>query len=392
VFDASGRCVRMIGTAIDITARKAAEAAQREADKRKDEFIATLAHELRNPLAPLRNAVHILRGRGGTDANTARLYDMMNRQLGHLVRLVDDLLEMSRISLGTLELRTSVMQAADFIAAAREASEPLIHERHHTLEVQLPEQPVWVVGDVVRLAQLVNNLLNNAARYTEPGGRIRVVLAAEQAEAVIRVSDTGRGFTREEGERIFGLFARGEGSGGLGIGLALGRKLAEMHGGSLTAESAGPGRGATFTIRLPLAESPQSHVTEAVPGHAARPNAIRVLVVDDNVDAGDSMQMLLSHLGAEVTIARSGSEALRQFERVRPSLVLLDIGMPDIDGYEVARRLRTQFPEGGFQIVGLSGWGQERDRELGRAAGFDHHLVKPAEIGALQELLAKMGA
>ncbi len=207
IFDANGRCVRVIGTAIDITGRKAAEAAQRDADRRKDEFIATLAHELRNPLAPLRNAVYLLRARGGSDAATTRLHEMMDRQLAHLVRLVDDLLELSRISQGTLELRVALVPVADFVAAAREAAEPLLRERRHALAVALPQPPLWVAGDAVRLAQVVSNLLNNAARYTEPGGRVRIEVEAQGAQAVLRVSDNGRGFTPEDRERIFGLFA-----------------------------------------------------------------------------------------------------------------------------------------------------------------------------------------
>jgi len=242
------------------------------------------------------------------------------------------------------------------------------------------------VGDTVRLAQVVSNLLNNAARYTDPGGQVSLEVEAQGGQAVLRVGDNGRGFAPADRERIFGLFARGEGSSGLGIGLALGRKLAQMHGGSLDAESAGPGRGAVFTMRLPLADSP----VPAAPADAAVDaglQALRVLVVDDNVDAADSLQLLLHELGAQVVVARSGPEALEQFERLEPAAVLLDIGMPGMDGYEVARRLRTRFAGRRFAIVGLSGWGQERDRALGREAGFDHHLVKPADLGALRELL-----
>jgi CheY-like chemotaxis protein len=275
---------------------------------------------------------------------------------------------------------------ADFVAAAREACEPLLRERNHELTVQLPPQPLWVMGDAVRLAQVVSNLLNNAGRYTEPGGRVRIEVEAQGAHAVLRVSDTGRGFAAPDRERIFGLFARGEGSGGLGIGLALGRRLAQMHGGALEGDSEGPGRGAVFTLRLPLAQSPVLPADPAKPADAGL-RALRVLVVDDNADAADTLQLLLSELGAQVSVARSGTDALAQFALLHPSVVLLDIGMPGMDGYEVARRLRKQFADSRFAIVGLSGWGQARDRVLGREAGFDHHLVKPAELGALRALL-----
>ncbi len=390
IFDADGICMRVIGTAIDITARKAAEEAQREAEHRKDEFIATLAHELRNPLAPLRNAVHLLRVQGESTARTAALHEMMERQLGHLVRLVDDLLELSRISRGTLDLRSAVVQAGDFVRGAVEAVEPLIRDRGHKLVVEHCAQPLWVAGDPVRLTQLVSNLLNNAARYTEPGGTIRLHTCAEQGQAVVRVSDTGRGFAPEQAERIFEMFARGEGSGGLGIGLALGRKIAQLHGGTLEGTSAGPGRGAVFTVRLPLVQPPAK---PAAPGAAVdKVPPLRVLVVDDNADAADTMELLLRELGAEVSVARDGRQALERFEDCNPSVVLLDIGMPGMDGYEVARRLRARHPDRRVCIVGLSGWGQERDRQRGREAGFDHHLVKPADLGMLQALLQAAGA
>lgn len=392
IFDADGRCVRMIGTAIDITDRKAAEQAQRDAGLRKDEFIATLAHELRNPLAPLRNAVHLLRHRSPVDAGAARLHEMMDRQLNHLVRLVDDLLELSRISRGALDLQRTPVALQDCVAVACEATEPLLRERGHSLRVDAGAQPHWVLGDAVRLAQLLNNLLNNAARYTPPGGAVAVTVECEGDSVLVHVRDSGRGFSAEEAGRMFELFARGPDSPGLGIGLALAQRLAGLHEGTLQAHSPGPGRGATFTLRLPLVAAPAPPPADEAP--APPPDAlppIKVLVVDDNHDAGDTMDAVLQLLGAEVAVARSGREALAVFEAVRPQVVLLDIGMPDMDGYEVARRLRALFPALPFAIVGLSGWGQERDRQQGRAAGFDHHLVKPADIDALRTLLATLG-
>ena len=387
IFDAQGKCVRVIGTAIDITARKAAEQAEREAEQRKDEFIATLAHELRNPLAPLRSAVHLLRVQDDAAPNVARLHQMMERQLDHLVRLVDDLLELSRIRQGTLDVRMTALQVGDFLGAATEAAEPLIRDRRHQLVVDCAPRPLWVCGDAVRLTQLVSNLLNNAARYTRPGGTIRVETRSEAGQAVIRVSDTGRGFEPQDAQRIFELFARGDASGGLGIGLALGRRLAQLHGGTLEGASDGPGQGAVFTVRLPLVDAPEAAgAPAAAPALAAIP-PIRVLVVDDNVDAADTMELLLRELGAQVSVARDGAQALEKFDEADPAVVLLDIGMPGMDGYEVARRLRQRYPQRALSIVGLSGWGQERDRQRGREAGFDHHLVKPADIEALQTLL-----
>ncbi|MFL6693185.1 MAG: PAS domain-containing protein [Ramlibacter sp.] len=387
LFGPDGQCVRLIGTAIDITSRKAVEEALRESDRHKDDFIATLAHELRNPLAPLSNGLHVLRVQGGAPIPSSRVLDMMQRQLGNLVRLVDDLLEISRISRGTLELRAAPLQLADAVAAACEASDPLMRERRHDFVADAVDRSLWVHGDLVRLTQLLSNLLNNAAHYTPVGGKVRVQVEAAGPAAVIRVIDTGQGFRDEDRERLFEMFARGDGSGGLGIGLALGRRLAQMHGGTLTAESPGPGRGAVFTATLPLCAAPGASEGPPSPEQLRTPAALRVLVVDDNADAGDSLELLLRELGAQVTVARSGTEALATFERVEPAVVLLDVGMPQMDGYEVARRLRTRFSSHRFSIVGLTGWGQERDRELGRKAGFDHHLVKPAGMDALQAVL-----
>jgi PAS domain S-box-containing protein len=380
------RCVRVLGTAIDITARKAAEEAQRDGERRKDEFIATLAHELRNPLAPLRNAVHLLHVQVGTSHRIGALYELMERQLNQLVRLVDDLLELSRISRGTLELRQGVVAVDEVVAAAAEAVEPLLREREHRLLVEPATQPPWVPGDAVRLTQLLSNLLNNAARYTGNGGTIRLQTLVEPDHVVVRVSDNGRGFAADDAQRIFEMFARGDGSSGLGIGLALGRKLAQLHGGTLEAHSAGPGQGATFTVRLPRVSSPD-HPARDERAAAPAMHAVRVLIVDDNADAADTLELLLRELGAEVGVARDGSQALAKFEEWTPAVVLLDIGMPGMDGYEVARQLRARHPERPPFIIGLSGWGQERDRQRGRDAGFDHHLVKPADIGALQTLL-----
>lgn len=373
----------------DVTLQREAEELLREADRRKDEFISILAHELRNPLAPLRNALHLLRTRRLDAAAAERLHAVMERQTNHLVRLVDDLLEMSRINRGDFELRQEGVDAAAVARHAIETSEPLIRECGHDLEVDLPGEPLPVVGDPVRLAQVLANLLNNAARYTDRGGKITLRARRLGAEVLFCVADTGIGFEPAEAARLFGMFMRGERSTGLGIGLALARKLVQMHGGSIEARSAGPGRGAEFVVRLPLAGQPALEPAAAQDGEAPI-GPVRVLVVDDNHDAADTLEMLLRVLGAEVRVARDGPQALEAFAPFDPDLVLLDIGMPGMDGYQVARALRGRHPDHRARMVALTGWGQEADRQRGREAGFDHHLVKPAEITAIQALLAAL--
>ncbi|MGH8665665.1 MAG: PAS domain S-box protein [Burkholderiales bacterium] len=376
----------------DITDRKRTEEALKETDRRKDEFLATLSHELRNPLAPLKNSLHLLRMLSSPDARTSAVHEMMERQVNHLVRLVDDLLEMSRISRGVLELRPERVDLSAIVRNAVETSQPLIERAGHRLELTLPQRTLWLDGDPVRLAQILSNLLNNAAKYTPAGGRIALHAWEDVAEIVIAVKDNGIGIAPEALVRIFEMFSRGEhtdepGDSSLGIGLPLARRLAEMHGGSIEARSEGRGQGAEFLLRLPLAAEQQ-------PGAAAeRPDEVcaakkRVLVVDDNRDAASSLGMLLEVLGAEVSVVHSGPDALEAFARFAPSLVLLDIGMPEMDGYEVARRIRSLFPESRASIVALTGWGQEEDRRRAGAAGFDHHLTKPADIEDLQRLLA----
>ena len=358
-----------------------------DADRRKDEFLATLSHELRNPLAPLRNALQLLRLAERRDSAAAPVHEMMERQVEHLVRLVDDLLEMSRITRGAFELRRGAVDLADVVRNAVETSRPLIEAAAHRLEVQLPAEPLHAEGDPVRLTQILSNLLNNAARYTPRGGEIAVSLARQEGTAMIRVRDSGPGIPPEMQPRLFGMFARGESSTGLGIGLALARKLVEMHGGSIEAGAA-PGKGAQFTVRLPLAAGRKP---QEISERKERSSLVRhrVLVVDDNRDAAQSLGMLLAFLGAEVEIANDGAGALAAFARERPAAVLLDLGMPGMDGYEVARRLRAAGAHG-VPIIALTGWGQEQDRRRVREAGFDRHLIKPADMGALQALLASL--
>jgi signal transduction histidine kinase/CheY-like chemotaxis protein len=397
VLGPGGDVVAVAGTTRDVTERQAADRSLREqterlaeSDRAKDEFLATLSHELRNPLAPLRNAIELLRRTREGDTRFEAVHLMMERQLDHLVRLVDDLLEVSRISRGTFSLRKEQVELAAVVRSATETSEPHIRAGGHALVLELPEESLWLEGDLVRMAQILANLLNNAAKYTDHGGRIRLRAWRDGGMAAISVSDNGVGIAPEVMPRMFEMFSRGDrdsgrSQGGLGIGLALSRRLAQLHGGTLEARSDGPGKGSEFIARLPLCAVPDP----AAPSlHADQHlTQMRVLVVDDNPDAGDSLAMILEVLGAEVRVARSGSEAIDMFGGYRPSVVLLDIGMPGMNGYEVARALRTCFPEHATTLVALTGWGQEDDRRRAREAGFDHHLVKPADLDVLQHLL-----
>jgi len=362
-----------------------------ESDRRKDEFIATLSHELRNPLAPLRNALQGLHLLGVPGTPAGRMREMIERQLDHLVRLVDDLLEVSRINRGTFELRRERIQLASVLENAIESSEPQYSAGDRTLEVSLPREPLLLDGDPVRLTQIFGNLLTNAAKYTNSGGRVWVDACREGDLVRVTVRDDGIGIPAENLAGLFQMFHRGSAGasrGGLGIGLALARKLAEMHGGRISATSDGLGKGSEFTVRLPLAtgavaDSPE-HVATPLPSTRRR-----VLVIDDNVDAAEALSMLLEILGAEVQMVNDGPSALKAFAAYAPELVLLDIGMPDMDGYEVAQRLRAQDPQRRAKLVALTGFGQAEDSRRAREAGFDQHLVKPAAMDKLKALLAE---
>ncbi len=380
----------------DISRSVLAREALREADSRKDEFLATLSHELRNPLAPLRNSVEMLRiaGTHGPTANVA--LEIMQRQIGHLVRLVDDLLEVSRITRGEVELRKEPVSLDVVLRHAIDASQPLIDAAGHRLTLLVPREPLTLEADPVRIAQIFGNLLNNAAKYSERGGTITIEARRHANEAVISIVDTGDGIEPEQLPHVFKIFARGNRSimrnqSGLGIGLALVRRLTEMHDGRVDAASDGVGKGSRFTVRLPLLATRRVIDTE-VKTEAAAVAPMKILVVDDNRDAAQSLTMLLSLVGAEVRVANDGPEALQEFERCRPRIVLLDIGMPGMDGFEVARRLRALSPHPRLSIVALTGWGQDEDRRRVREAGFDHHLVKPADLGALHSLIAAVQA
>ncbi|MDB5954896.1 ATP-binding protein [Ramlibacter sp.] len=359
-----------------------------EADRRKDEFIATLSHELRNPLAPLRNGLHLLRLK--TPQADREILEMMERQVNQLVRLVDDLLEVARINRGTLALRHERIELKAVVRHAVETSEPLIREYGHRLDVALPEGELWLQGDAARLAQVLSNLLNNASRYTDRGGRIGVDLRVEGDRVRVSVQDSGIGFAEERAAQLFEMFVRGERSQGLGIGLALARRLVEMHGGTLQGRSPGPGKGSTFSLDLPLGAALEAPLPQREEGGGMP--ALRVLVVDDNQDAADTLRMLLDLLGAQARVAHEGEGALALFESFAPEAVLLDIGMPGMDGYQVARALRQRHPHWRGALIALTGWGQENDRRKGQEAGFDHHLVKPVDVAALQELLSAVAA
>jgi signal transduction histidine kinase len=366
--------------------------ALREADQRKDEFLATLAHELRNPLAPIRNSLHILRHTQASGP-ASQLYEMMERQVSHLVRMVDDLLEVSRITRGKIELKKERVDLSAVIRAAIETSRPLMESRGHELEITLPRQALFVEADAVRLTQVFANLLNNAAKYTPEGGHITLRVQDLEREAVIRIRDTGVGMPADLLPQVFDLFVQGDHAttrshGGLGIGLTLVRRLVGLHGGKVEAHSDGLGKGSEFIVRLPNETSSRAFAPAAA--QVASPmirSATRILVVDDNRDAADSLGTLLEILGAEVRVEHNGAAALDVFSAYHPKVVFLDVGMPGMDGYEVARRIRQRPEAQDVTLIALTGWGQEKDRCNSAAAGFDHHLIKPADIAALQALL-----
>jgi len=366
-----------------------------EADRRKDEFLATLAHELRNPLAPIRNSVSLLR-LSGAAGPADQMWEMMDRQVNHMVRLVDDLMEVSRITRGKIDLRKEMVDLAEVLAAAVETSRPLIDAAGHELTLAMPPEVLLVEADAVRLAQVFANLLNNAVRYTDPGGRIGIAAKRDDGSAVVIVSDTGIGIAAEALPRVFDMFVQANArdsraQSGLGIGLTLVRSLVEMHGGSVAARSAGAGLGSEFLVRLPLARH-DARLAPAETRGAGRkiPGLPRVMVVDDNRDAADSLAAVLKLLGAEVRVTHDGRSALDEVGDFRPAVVFLDLGMPGMDGYETARHMRAREDTRSTLIIALTGWGQESDRRQTQAAGFNQHLVKPADITALRAVLASL--
>ncbi len=365
----------------DITERRYQEQALREADRRKDEFLATLAHELRNPLAPIRQAAMIARSPGAKPEQQRWSMEVIERQVNNMAMLLDDLLDVSRITRGKLELRRTVTDLREAVDSALEAARPIADERHQHLLVDWPETPLWAMVDRMRIAQVISNLLTNASKYTQPEGTIRLAARLEGGEAVIDVADNGIGIPPDALERVFEMFTQvhdphSGATAGLGIGLALSRGLAQMHGATLTAHSEGLGRGSTFTLRLELCEpppKPASQQARAPAGGARR----RVLVADDNRDAAESLAEFLRIEGHEVTLSYDGVSALDQYRQLAPEIVLLDIGMPGMNGNEVASAIRSSPGGEDAVLVAITGWGQERDRRAAREAGFDFHFTKP---------------
>jgi signal transduction histidine kinase/ActR/RegA family two-component response regulator len=390
---------------VDVTDHKRAENELRrlaadlaEADRRKTEFLATLAHELRNPLAPISNGLQIMRRAPDNPAAINKAREMMERQLTHMVHLVDDLLDIARISRGTVELKKTQVELKSVIASAVETSLPLVEAAGHKLSMSVCDEPLLLDADATRLAQVVSNLLNNAARYTQRGGRIGLTARRDGAMVVIEVTDTGVGIARESLEAAFEMFtqvgrSRERAQGGLGIGLSLVRRLVELHGGTVSAASAGPGQGSTFTVRLPLAGA---QVPAQAAGVAASDTAqgdsrrFRVLVVDDNTDAAETLAAFLEIGGHSTRVASDGPHALDAAASFQPEVVFLDIGMPGMNGYEVARALRLLPGLRHAVIVALTGWGTEADRSRSREAGFDLHLTKPADMATVEHLLARL--
>ena len=399
---ADGRAVRMLGVGLDVTARHRMEDELRvharrlaDADRRKDEFLAMLGHELRNPLTPLSTALHLLR-RDVPDRE--RFLDMAERQIAQLVRLVDDLLDVARITQGKITLRREPIALADAVTRAVETARPLIESRGHALTISLPPSPLRIEADGARIAQVLGNLLGNAAKFTPPGGSIWLTAERVADELVLRVRDTGAGLPAVLIPQIFDLFVQGDGSpesarGGLGIGLTIVRRLVELHGGRVEARSAGPGQGSEFVLYLPalpvtLVDPP----ARIVPTGRRPPSGLRVLIVEDNTDVAESLATTLGVWGHEVRVVHNGPSALEMAEGWTPGMILSDLGLPGMSGYELARRLRAEPAFGAVVLVALSGFGRDEDRRLAIDAGFDHHFVKPCPLDVLEDLLDRIAA
>ena len=361
-------------------------------NRRKDEFLAMLSHELRNPLAPILNAVHLLRHHGDENPLRRQARAVIERQAGQLAHIVDDLMEVSRVTSGSIKLHLEHLDIRGIVEHAVESARPLIDQHTHELSVSLPPEPVWLHADAARLEQVAVNLLNNAAKYTDKGGHIWLSVERESDDAVLRIRDTGVGIARELLPRIFDLFTQADCSldrsqGGLGIGLTVVQRLVEMHGGTVEANSAGLGNGSEFIVRLPVMPS-HAMESESPPIQIAAPGTRwRVLVVDDNVDGADVTALLVQELGHETQVVYSGANALAAADEYLPNVVLLDIGLPEMDGYEVARRLRQHPILRNAWLIAITGYGQESDRQRSKEAGFDYHLIKPVAPEKLEELL-----
>lgn len=392
VRDADGAVAGIFAQGHDVTEQVSATLALEEANRRKDEFLATLAHELRNPLAPIRQAALVARASPEPPRQQWAL-DVIQRQVGHMALLLDDLLDVSRISRGKLELRMARVDLRSVVDAAVETAWPLLEAKKHRLDTHLPPQAVELQADAVRLAQVLSNLLSNAAKYTDAGGTIALEAHENEGQLVMRVRDNGIGLSPEHLEEIFAIFSQvhathDRAQGGLGIGLALSRALVQLHGGSLEAASAGPGRGSEFTVRLPLPQGAEPWKDHDVPAPPVpRGGRRRVLVADDNADALNTMATLLELEGHEVHAAGDGEEALARAAAVRPDVAILDIGMPRLSGHEVATRIRGEAWGARMVLIALTGWGQAHDQAKARESGFDHHCTKPVDIVQLLALV-----
>jgi PAS domain S-box-containing protein len=396
LYDEAGSVGAVLSVTRDISERRRAETALRDAAQRKDEFLATLAHELRNPMAPIRYAAASLRA-GMPEQALQHARDVIERQGKQMARLLDDLLDMSRVTRNVIELKRAVIDLRDLVSETTETAKPLLTNLQHRLVLSIPPDPLWVYGDAARLRQVIGNLLDNAAKYTPPAGRIEICLEMVDVQAVMRVKDSGVGLSPEMIPRVFELFAQLHKSlrvaqGGLGIGLTVVKRLVELHGGTIEANSDGLHRGAEFTVRLPMvavqarsgAES--SGQDKSVPLRNSRPH---VLIVDDNADAAETLADMMRLEGFPVGVAFDGVAALSAFERIRPAVVLLDMGLPDMSGTAVAREMRSHPHGKSVQIIAVTGWGQEHDREHSREAGVDLHLVKPVDPVALLQTLTR---
>lgn len=397
---AQGEVTHLIVSAVDISRRKRVETALLESDRRKDEFLATLAHELRNPLAPLRTGLQVLKATNSPET-AQKVQEMMERQVRQLVHLVDDLLDLARVTQGKVELKKEPVVLQHAVESALETSLPLIEAASHDVTVRLPAEPVTIEADPTRLSQILSNVINNAAKYTPEGGSIEVSAETREREAVLRVKDTGIGIPAEMLPHVFDMFsqvsrARDRAQGGLGIGLSLVKRLVELHGGSIQAESDGRGKGSTFTVILPLARAFPAQrplkLDTSVESRVARREKLQVLVVDDNVDAANTLVMLVQMFGHACRVAYSGPEALRIAREQLPDAIFLDIGMPGMNGYQVAGYLRSDRSYGSPMLIAVSGWGAAEDCRRSAEAGFDEHVTKPAEPQKIDTILQEVAA
>ena len=394
IRDGSGKILGAVNVLVDITDRKCAEDALKTVDRSKNEFLAILAHELRNPLAPIRNAVQILNREAALGPESQWAVSAIERQVRQMARLIDDLVDVARITSNRLDLRKERVDLGSVLRSAVETSGALLKAGGQEFTIVLPDAPIQLDADPIRLAQAVANLLNNAAKYTQRGGHIWLIAERAGAQAVITVRDTGVGIPSAVLPHVFEMFTQGEQTrartlGGLGIGLTLVKRLVEMHGGTVGAESGGQDLGSTFTIRLPVvAEASQDAQPQSAGSGYINPPSLRMLIVDDNRDAADSLGMLLRTTGNEIRTAYDGLEALQVASEFRPEVVLLDIGLPKLDGHEVAQRIRREPWGTRVCLIAVTGWSDESDRARSRAAGFDHHLVKPLDTAHLAQLLS----